>query len=296
VRRRAAAALGAFAALACAGCSFGPGAVSSAVTLRVTEDFGAHTVTQLALGSVPSRETDLQMLEHHARVRTKPGGPKSGGRLVESIDGDSGAAGRRAWSYYVNGVRLTKTAGNVGLVKGDHVWWDLHAGPADAVRAVVGSFPEPFLHGLFGRRYPSTIECSPGMKASCASITAEFTRFHIPLSPAGAGYGSGTDSLSINVGTWDQLSTEVVAGLIAKGPGASGEDAAGHVIRTLGPGAGLIAATAGPSDVPTWVVAGTDRAGVAAAAHALTVSALAGRFALAVQGEHHYPVPLPGAS
>ena len=54
-------------------------------------------------------------------------------------------------------------------------------------------------------------------------------------------------------------------------------------MRTLGAGAGLIAATAGQSSVPTWMITGTDPAGVIAAAPALTARA-DDHFALAVDG------------
>jgi hypothetical protein len=67
------------------------------------------------------------------------------------------------------------------------------------------------------------------------------------------------------------------------------------VARTLGPGAGLIAATASQSSQPTWLVTGTDAAGVAAAARALTASRLHDHFALAVQGASDFALPLEGS-
>jgi hypothetical protein len=69
-------------------------------------------------------------------------------------------------------------------------------------------------------------------------------------------------------------------------------DPSGRVVRTLGPGAGLIAATADTSDAPTWLITGTDAAGVAAAARALTPQALHDHFALAVDGTARLPIPL----
>ena len=54
-----------------------------------------------------------------------------------------------------------------------------------------------------------------------------------------------------------------------RAPGAAGEDfalelldAQGRTVRTLGPGAGLVAATRFEEQQPTWVVSGTDTAGV----------------------------------
>ena len=72
-------------------------------------------------------------------------------------------------------------------------------------------------------------------------------------------------------------------------------DPRGQPVRTLGAGAGLVAATAQLSSSPTWLVTGVDAAGVSAAADALTPKRLANHFALAVQGQTDLPVPLQGA-
>jgi predicted nicotinamide N-methyase len=69
-------------------------------------------------------------------------------------------------------------------------------------------------------------------------------------------------------------------------------DPRGDAVLTLGKGAGLVAATAEGSGEPTWLITGTDPAGVAAAAAAVTPSALHDHFALAVQGHRRLPVPL----
>ncbi|MCX6385860.1 MAG: hypothetical protein NTV40_04375, partial [Solirubrobacterales bacterium] len=61
---------------------------------------------------------------------------------------------------------------------------------------------------------------------------------------------------------------------------------------TLGAGAGLVAATSIGEQAPTWIVTGTDDAGVLAAARMLTEAALAGHFALALApGGRHLRVP-----
>ena len=146
-------------------------------------------------------------------------------------------------------------------------------------------------------------------------MTKELSSFKIPISQGGVGYGSGNDSIGVVVGPWKQIDGELAAELIKFGPGASGvyarfvEDgsklellgADGKVARTFGPDTGLVAAVngngAGNSNaVPSWLITGTDAAGVAAAAKALTPSRLAYRFALVVHGGTDYPVPLQGSS
>ena len=67
-------------------------------------------------------------------------------------------------------------------------------------------------------------------------------------------------------------------------------------MRTLGPGAGLVAATADRSSQPTWLVTGTDRAGVQAAAAVLNAGRLRDHFAIAVSGGAVLPLPLEGST
>ena len=73
-------------------------------------------------------------------------------------------------------------------------------------------------------------------------------------------------------------------------------DPHGKQARTLGAGAGLVAATAQGSATPTWLVTGTNVAGVNAAAAALTPGTLRDHFAVAVQGSTATPVPVRGSS
>ena len=65
----------------------------------------------------------------------------------------------------------------------------------------------------------------------------------------------------------------------------------GSLTRTLGSGAGLVAATAQGSGPPTWLVTGTDAAGVLAAASSLNAASLRDHFALATAGGQRLPVP-----
>jgi hypothetical protein len=194
--------------------------------------------------------------------------------------------------------------------EGDRIWWDLHDwSAAQDTPAVVGSFPEPFVHGVGGKRLPTVLECGPEVDGACQRVTNEMTAIGVPIASQLIGTGSGTDSLAVIVGTWGALRGEIVADLIDQGPGASGVyakfsgpsgeqlqllDPQGNVVRTLGAGAGLIAATAEGSSEPTWLITGTDAAGVSAAAAAFTPTALRDHFALAVNGTSRIPVPLDG--
>jgi hypothetical protein len=293
--------------LAGAGCGLGPGPGTGGVGLNVTRGFGGQPVRALSSKHVPGSETVMRMLQRSFRVRTR-----YGGGFVQSIDGYSGSGGAyRDWFYYVNGVQAKQGAATTAVHEGDRIWWDLHDWRAtNSIPAVVGSYPEPFVHGVGGKRYPTTLECGHGVGIACKQVTAALTAVHVPVSSQLIGTGSGPDTLGIVVGTWAEVRPEVASELISKGPGASGVYArftgpagarlellnpAGSVARTLGPGAGLIAATADSSSAPTWLITGTDAAGVDAAARALTSQALHDHFALAVQGATRLPVPLQGS-
>jgi hypothetical protein len=289
-------------ALATGGCGLGPGPGTSDVSLTVTRAFGTAPVGQVTAKQVPGSETVMRMLERHFRVDTR-----YGGGFVESINGLSGTSSKLDWFYYVNGVQAPIGAATTAVHKGDRIWWDLHDwSAAQSTPAVVGSFPEPFLHGTGGRRLPVALECASDVSAACNTASRELTALRVPFASQVIGAGSGTDSLTLEVGTWHDLAAEVVAGLIDHGPGASGVYArftgggsslallgpAGQVVRRLGAGAGLVAATSQGSSPPTWLVTGTNPAGVAAAAQALTPAALRDHFALAVQGRERLSVPV----
>ena len=196
--------------------------------------------------------------------------------------------------------------------KGDAIWWDLHDWTAtDTIPAVVGSFPEPFVHGQAGKRFPAVLECGATVARACTRVSGELSRAGVTASPQVIGAATGVDIATILVGPWSTLRGTLVAQVIDAGPGSSGVyarftssaghglellDPKGHVVRTLGAGAGLIAASNEEGTGPTWVVTGTDAAGVAAAAAAFTPSRLHDHFALVTKGGADYGVPLRGAS
>jgi hypothetical protein len=292
-------------AIVIAGCGLGPGPGTRSVGLVVTQSFGSRAIGALSMAHVPGSETVMRFLQRGFHITTS-----YGGGFVDSIDGHSRAGAKTDWFYYVNGVQASKGAAGTAVHAGDRIWWDLHDWSAtDSIPAVVGSFPEPFIHGIAGKRYPVTIECASDLTAACTRVSDALARDHVPAADQLLGTGSGPDTLGVVVGTWSEIRSEVASELISYGPGASGVyarfadggsrldllDPAGKVARVLGAGSGLIAATADSSSVPTWLITGTDPAGVAAAARQLTPQALHDHFALAVAGATAIPVPV-GAS
>jgi len=288
---------------ALAGCGLGPGRGTSHVTMTITRGFGSVKIGSATEARVPGSETVMRMLERSFRVSTE----YSGG-FVESINGDAGDSSRHDWFYYVNGIEASQGAATTAVHAGDQIWWDLHDWSATySIPAVVGSYPEPFLRGINGKRFPTVLECAPDVTTACKRVSMALAAIRVPIASQLIGTGSGSDSLAIAVGTWDDVRPQVAAELVAKGPASSGVyarfagpngdslqllDPHGKVVRTLGAGAGLIAATGNSNSKPEWLITGTDAAGVAAAAAAMTPAHLRDHFALAVDGSAYFPVPL----
>jgi hypothetical protein len=180
--------------------------------------------------------------------------------------------------------------------------------PARQPHAVVGAFPEPLLHGRGGKRYPVVLECASDAGAACADVAQRLADVGVPAARQLLGTGVGQDTLRVFVGPWRELHGDVVLDQLDRGPRVSGVsarfaaggarlellDARGATARTLGAGAGLVAATAFAEQAPTWIVTGTDLLGVRAAAGALTAPRLAGRRALALApGSGDLALPRP---
>jgi hypothetical protein len=301
VLKRALIAVGLAASIA--GCGLGAGTGTSDVSLTVTRGFGSRSIATVNEKRTAGSETVMRMLERSFKVQTR-----YGGGFVEAINGIAGDTSRHDWFYYVNGVQADQGAATTNVHKGDRIWWDLHDWTAtNSVPAVVGSFPEPFVHGMGGKRYPTTLECGTGMTDICSRVASELHSVGVPAASQTIGTGSGNDSLAVVLGTWAQVRPLIAASILAIGPQRSGVyarfagggaalqllDVDGHVARTLGVGAGLIAATRDNVSAPTWLITGTNPAGVAAAAAALTPSRLRDHFALAVApGGTDIPIPV----
>lgn len=298
------------AALAFAGCGLGAGSTpNEPVALDVTRDFGATAVVQTPGARVTSADTVIGVLHRNARVTTSYGGD-----VVESIDGIAGGrlvGGRPLdWFVYVNGILAGKGAGAAKLHGGDHVWLDNHdAGASAQVRAVVGAYPEPFLHGVDGKRLPVRVECTDPNAKVCSVVADKLLALGVPIGRSDISSSAADESLRVLVGPWRKIrGRDLESDAIDSGPQASGVfarfdaagdalmvlDVQGRVARTLHAGTGLVAATRAKDRQPVWFVTGTDDAGVASAARALDEGALADHFALAVSDD--LPVPAPASA
>lgn len=280
-----------------AGCGLGAGNAPSGVSLTVSSDFGTTVLRQSSAPHVQGSETAMSLLMRNAAVSTR-----FGGGFVQSIAGHSGGQRRGEpidWFYYINGIEAPKGAADTVVHAGDRIWWDLHDwSQTEDVPAVVGSFPEPFLHGTEGKRLPVRVECAEVQGAACHTVTARLRSLGVPAAISTVVPGDAPDTLRVLVGRWSAVASDPAAENIARGPGASGVyvhisangstlsvlDADGDTARTLTANAGLIAATRYSEGGPVWVITGTDLPGVNAAANAFNQATLRNRFAVALAG------------
>jgi hypothetical protein len=302
VRRRAAL----LACVALAGCGLGAGGERKAgIQLRVTRDFGRTSLVSAGVPTVRSSDTVMRLLRRHAKVTTR-----YGGGFVQSIDGIAGSSsnGRSDWFYFVNGTEAPTGAADRALSPGDVVQWDYRRWTATPhVPAIVGAFPEPFLHGQKGKRFPTRIECSPDTK-SCTAVQKQLDNAGIAAGAGSIGAEARGGVLRIEVGAWPALGRLQDLDMLGKGPSASGVyarfagpngplellDSGGRVVRTAPPGTGLIAAVIPEGQQPLWVVTGVDEAGVARAAAMLDPAKLRNAYAIAVTPSGALELPLEG--
>jgi hypothetical protein len=292
--RNAPAAFVVLAALIAGGCGLQTAARRGPATVTVTEDFGSKPVASGAVSPSVGGTPALALSGRRLRIA----GDSSGS--VGSV-ARVAAAGARRWFLYLNGVAARPRS---RVYSGEGVWWDLHTSDARP-RAVVGSFPEPFVHGLGGKRLPTTVECGSGMANACRRVQDTLARLGVPVANQLLGAGSGQATLTVEVASWSQLRGQLVATLLAAGPRLSGVYARfsspDGVLELLGTDgtrtaalvapAGLIAAVAQGGGPPTWLVTGTNTAGVQLAAEAFNRARLAHHFALALAGGRALPVP-----
>ena len=294
------------AALAIAGCGFGPGEPEQgAAELHVTRDFG-----QQRLGPVAYREeirpsdTVMRFLQSERTVTTR-----FGGGFVQSIQGLAGnKQGEHDWFFYVNGRESSAGAADVKLEPSDVVQWDYHRWTATQhIPATVGAFPEPFLHGFGGDRLPTRVECAEPDSKSCDDVIAALERQGVTAPSGVIGASAGKMSLRVVVAPWKDA-REIISGrVVEKGPAVSGVyarftadgklallDGAGQTAREAPPGSGLVAATQLEGDSTVWLVTGTDEQGVERAAAALDPAKLRNAFAVAATPTGIVRLPVGG--
>jgi hypothetical protein len=291
-----------------AGCGVGAGKAPAGVHLSVTDDFGRRQIVSVDSAQVRGNDTVMRLLQRNAKVTTR-----YGGGFVQSIDGIAGgtSGGHRVdWFFFVNGVEAGKGAAATKVHPGDRIWFDRRDWTvAQSVPAVVGSYPEPFVHGIDAKRIPVRVECSDPGTPVCRDVQNRLVKLGVVAGIGTLSASRSVDTIRVVVGPWAEIGEDAAVRLLAKGPGTSGIfarfaaggrqlqmlDAEGRVRQTAGPGSGLVAALRVKGEDPVWTITGTDVAGVQAAIQALDEGTLTNRYALAVVQDRGVPLPVLGA-
>ena len=299
------AAAGASCALAAAGCGLGAGEDAGEVELRVTRDYGAQELVHED-ESISDSETVMRVLDRSADIETR-----YGGGFVQSVDGLAGETsdGRRSdWFFYVNGIESPIGAADFEVSDGDRVWWDHHDWTAAMrVPAVVGSWPEPFVHGFQETDWKAAVGCLTAERV-CDLVRQRLVDVGAQMIEQPTENIDERDTIRVVVGPWsERLEADPAIKLLEQGPAQSGVFATftgpgptvltllnerGEPAGTLGRGGGLVAALNPDDGPPTWVVTGTDREGAEAAAGVLG-DELRNRYAVAVDEAGPIGVPVP---
>ncbi len=300
VRLAVAAVLG----LAVAGCGVGAGDAPEDVGLRISDGFGDLPTFARTPVVVEGEDTVIRLLQRNATVETS-----GGGSFVESIEGRAGGeqVGDSAayWIFFRNGNFSDQGAADVRVRSGDRIWWDRHDGRIANVRAVVGSFPMPFVEReADGASVPVELGCADPAGAACTTAAARLDAAGVEVTAGALRPDARSTALRVLVGTWDEVRRDPVAARLESGPKTSGVLAQirgraiipyrvnGRARTTLPDGWGIVAALRPGREPATWVVTGPSDADTEAAAEQLTAEALAGRFALLVSDGTAGPLPV----
>jgi hypothetical protein len=241
----------------------------------VTQNFGSTTMTQAR--AAPGQSA-LNALRRSAKV-----GTSYGGRFVESINGVEGKKSDGwDWLYFVNGIDPGVGAADTTLHAGDREWWDYrYWKDFIGVPAVIGAWPEPFVHGLDGKK-PQVQVQGP----ACADQLADVLR------GAGARVGQSSAPFDVRVATFDEVSSLLTdwgrwAFTVRL---ADGEIDAYHGQPgwSVVPGAHAVIVARSPDGIPghtfEMLVAGDSRTSACAAAHTVAAdpAAIARTYAVAL--------------
>jgi hypothetical protein len=307
VRARPALAALAAAAALLGGCGLGAGEEQEGgAELRVTRDFGHEELGSARLDTLREDQTVMRLLRSEFDVETR-----FGGRFVQAIDGleGAGSTGTRDWFFFVNGIESGEGAAEYELSPGDRVQWDHRSwAAAMSVPAIVGAFPEPFLHGTQGERRPVRVECDDDESDPCRDARQALDRAGVPTSGSSLG-APGTEAVTrLVVARWPRARIVRGAPTLEEGPEASGVfarfaddgrslellDKDGEPARTVRPGDGtaLVAALQPRAEELLWLVTALDREGLRAGVAALEEDRLRDAFAVAVTGQTVEKLPL----
>lgn len=233
------------------------------------------------------------------------GVPKTLGVLEEEQTGTLfGNGGKVKLTGYLNGI-LPAGGQKERVYPGDRSGWLVRdvSDPAAIPGAVVGLFPAPFTTRFTAKRrlMPTRVQCADAASQACRTALTSLTKAGVKTGTSDLRDSASTTALRVYVGPWAALRPTLSRARLA--PALKIEDeperngfglqlspdgrsviagaAFGEAAETptFGAGTGVVFAARDDLGTTFWVVTGTDEAGAARAAAALTEDDLDGRVA-----------------
>jgi hypothetical protein len=257
----------------------------------VTTDFGQELLVDETVG-LEHATTAMDALKQVAEVEGA-----YGGGFANSIEGiksqyTGGHTAKADWFWYVNGMQSKLGAADYTLHPGDVEHWDFRDWSFHHfVPAVVGHFPEPFVHGYNGMVAPTIVIYEGGFEEEAQTLRDKLAELGVErVSTQEASELRKEDKQGSNLillGTHNcELVSELNSGTLYDRAGfyarfKNGKivayDAKGEEAGVYGVGCGLIQATQNPwnpngigaCENVVWMVSGLDESGVKVAAGAL---------------------------
>ena len=292
---------------ALAGCGLGPGEErEGGAELRVTRDFGKRLLKAERVEKVRDDQTVMRLLRANNDVKTR-----YGGRFVQAIAGieGGGASGFADWFFYVNGLEADVGAAEYELSPGDVVQWDYRNWRHTMdIRAIVGAFPEPFVRGVEGKRFPVRLECEKPNGTACDRVREALDDEGVATSDSSLGASGVQNVIRVVVARWRRARELPSVRRLEQGPRKSGVfarfaddggslellDETARTVRTAPAGYGLVAALRPADEEVVWLITALDDAGLERAASALDRRMLRDGFAVGVGSGTTDKLPLGG--
>lgn len=248
----------------------------TSIALWVTRDFGRSVLLKKEV-ECKKNASVFDVLNENTKVTTA-----YGGGFVESINGlkskNNTLTGERYdWFYYVNGIFADVGALDYVLHNGEVIWWDYHPWSTGiSTPAVIGCYPEPFLHGYNGKVKPTIIMSTEGNTILAGSLEKALEAqgvASVNIKPLDENLLKNRQGPTIVIGEWAELKKipwlEDLNNAYKKNgtfihfinEGVELTDYNGTVVKEIDQNAGAILATGEGSgdDAPLWVITGTDQ-------------------------------------
>ncbi|SHI50223.1 protein of unknown function [Dethiosulfatibacter aminovorans DSM 17477] len=251
---------------------------SAKIELIVTRDFGIEELFRESI-SLEKYWTVFDAMDAAVEIATDHGGGFISG--INGLESYSDGTKRLDWFYYVNGICADVGPLDYDLVEGDVIWWDYHEWESmDATNStVIGSYPEPFVHGYRGKPAVITIMSSDenselAMELKDALLNEGVQS--VEISGIDNSMMEDREGPIIVLGQWEELSGYEYLNKLNEAYERNGTyvyysdqgidllSNSSEKVRTLKGGAGSIVSHGDGlgDDCPLWIISGTDMNGL----------------------------------